>query len=161
MYLGVQKLSCWTVTLVTVIILTQVIVAQPHSENYVLKKWMISSGAGIIHSGNHQLNVLIGQSSPAGISSGVNYTLYSGLLQPMFGLLGTAVVWIWIEGNDVYLDWDDIPNAAIYYIYRSQDPNFFPNPTNLLNSTITSEYTDEGAVGDAGVNFFYQVSCGN
>ena len=138
-----------------------VLFAQPQSDNYILKKWAISSGGGSMSSDNYQAVAVIGQSTPPGVSTSDNYTLYSGFLQPLFGLPGEALVWIWTDSVDVYLDWDDVPNANIYYIYRSDDPTFVPGTGNLLNSTISSEYTDVGAVEDLGAKFFYKITCSN
>ena len=112
-------------------------------------------------SDNYQAVAVVGQSSPPGISTSENYTLYSGFLQPIFELPGEALVWIWADSVDVYLDWDDVPNANTYYIYRSDDPTFVPGSGTLLNSTSSSDYVDVGAVEDPGAKYFYIITCSN
>jgi hypothetical protein len=137
------------------------LLAQPHSDNYILKKWAISSGGGSMSSTNYQAVAVVGQSSPPGVSSSTNYTLYSGFLGPIFGLPGSALVWIWTDSIDVHIDWDDVPNANTYFIYRSVDPAFVPSPANLIGSTTSSAYIDVGAVADPGTKFFYRITCSN
>lgn len=138
-----------------------VVFAQPQSDNYILKKWAISSGGGSMSSDNYQAVAIVGQSSPPGVSTSDNYTLYAGFLQPIFGLPGEAVVWIWADSADVYLDWDNVPNANTYYIYRSDDPTFIPGPGYLLGSTPSSDYIDYGAVEDPSAKYFYRITCSN
>jgi len=135
--------------------------AQPHSDNYILKKWAISSGGGSSSSSNYQAVSVIGQSSPPGVSSSTSYVLYSGFLGPIYGLPGSASVWIWTVGSDVYLDWEDVPEAHTFYIYRSTDPAFVPGPSNLVGSTSESQYVDTGAVGDPDAKYFYKITCSN
>ena len=136
--------------------------AQPQSDNYILKKWAISSGGGSMSSDSYQAVAVIGQSSPPGVSSSANYTLYSGFLGPIFGgAPGSALVWIWSDSIDVHLDWEDVVNANIYYIYRSTDPSFAPGPTNLVGSSAISEYTDVGAIVDPDARYFYKITCSN
>jgi len=135
--------------------------AQPSSDNYILKKWAISSGGGSSSSSNYQAVSVIGQSSPPGVSSSANYVLYSGFLGPIYGLPGSAVVWIWTVGGDVYLDWEDVPDADTYYIYRSTDPAFVPGPTNLVGSAAVSQYVDTGVVSDPDAKYFYKITCSN
>ena len=144
-----------------ILVLPCLLFAQPHSDNYILKKWAISSGGGSSSSSNYQAVSVIGQSSPPGVSSSANYTLYSGFLQPIWALPGSALVWIWTVTNDVYLDWDDVPNASTYYIYRSTDPAFVPGPANLVGSATASEYVDTGAVTDLDAKYFYKITCSN
>jgi hypothetical protein len=136
--------------------------AQPHSDNYILKKWAIASGGGSMSSTNYQAVVITGQSSPPGVSSSTNYTLYSGFLGPIFaGAPGSALVWIWTDSVDVYLDWEDVPNANTYYIYRSLDPAFIPGSGNLIGSNSSSDYTDHDAVNDPNAKYFYKITCSN
>jgi len=87
------------------LILSSLLFAQPHSDNYILKKWAISSGGGSMSSDNYLAVAVIGQSSPPGVSTSTNYTLYSGFLGPIFGgAPGSALVWIWTDSVDVYID---------------------------------------------------------
>ena len=104
---------------------------------------------------------IAGQSSPPGISTSSNYHLYSGFLQPIWALPGSALVWIWNVGTDVHLDWEDIPRANTYYIYRSLDPDVEIIPGNLLGSSLTSDYIDVDAVSAAGGKYFYRITCSN
>ena len=136
--------------------------AQPQSDNYILKKWAISSGGGSASSENYQAVVIVGQSSPPGVSTSENYTLYSGYLQPIFGggAPGAPLVWVWTDSVNVYLDWEDVPNATSYYIYRGSDPGVIVDPGNLIGTSGTSDYTDTNAAADS-VKFFYLITAGN
>ena len=143
-----------------IVCFTQILPAQPSSDNYILKKWAISSGGGSASSDNYQAVMVVGQSSPPGTSSSTNYTLFSGYLQPLFGAPGAALVWVWTDSANVYLGWDDVPNATSYNIYRANDPGVSVAPGNLIGTSATSDYTDTGAVTDS-VKFFYLVTADN
>jgi hypothetical protein len=150
------------VAIISVFAISCIVVAQPHSDNYILKKWAISSGGGSMSSDNYQAVAIVGQSSPPGVSSSANYTLYSGFLGPIFGgAPGSALVWIWTDSVNVYIDWEDVPDATTYHIYRSIDPTFVPGPGNLVGSTTSSEYTDLGAGETLNVKYFYIIVCSN
>ena len=111
---------------------------------------------------NYNAVAVIGQSSPPGVSTSANYTLYSGFLGPIFaGAPGSALVWIWTDSVDVHMDWDDVPAVSTYYIYRSLDPDFVPNPGNLVGSSTSSDYIDVGAVSDPNTKYFYRITCSN
>ena len=58
-----------------------------------------------------------------------------------------------IENNDVVLNWDSIPEAEGYYIYRSTDP--FNGFTYIGYSDLNS-YNDENAVSEK--KYFYYVT---
>jgi hypothetical protein len=63
---------------------------------------------------------------------------------------------ITIQGNDIYLDWQDMSGATLYHIYRSNTPYFdITGVTPLANSTVSS-YVDAGALVDR--VWFYRVS---
>ena len=136
--------------------------AQPSSDNYILKKWAISSGGGSASSDNYQAVVVVGQSSPPGTSSSASYTLYSGYLQPIFtaGAPEAPLVWVWTDSANVYLDWDDVTNATSYRIYRSTNADVTVEPGNLIGTSPTSDYTDLGIVADS-VKFFYLITADN
>ncbi len=155
-----NKLILGSIVLMLVVCITTLLTAQPSSDNYILKKWAISSGGGSMSSDNYQAVAVIGQSSPPGTSSSTNYTLFSGYLQPLFGAPGAALVWVWTDSANVYLDWDDVPNATSYNIYRANDPGVTVVPGNLIGTSATSNYTDTNAVADS-VKFFYLVTCSN
>ena len=153
-----------TIVGVVIVIITisfvTLLTAQPSSDNYILKKWAISSGGGSMSSENYQAVAVIGQSSPPGTSSSTNYTLFSGYLQPLFGAPGAALVWVWTDNTNVYLDWDDVTNATSYNIYRASDPGVIVDPGNLIGTSAISSYTDTNAAADS-VKFFYLVTCSN
>ena len=139
-----------------------VVVAQPHSDNYILKKWAISSGGGSMSSTNYNAVAIVGQSSPPGVSSSANYTLYSGFLGPILGIApGSALVWIWTDSADVHMDWEDVSGVNTYYIYRSTDPAFVPGPSYLIGSSVSSDYIDPNAVSDPNVKYFYKITGNN
>lgn len=68
---------------------------------------------------------------------------------------------IWISGNDVYLDWNDSPNATFYNIYRSWSPYFTPSPGNQLDTTTNSDYIDIDILNNLESKFFYVVTAAN
>jgi hypothetical protein len=145
-----------------VISVSSAVIAQPHSDNYILKKWAISSGGGSMSSDNYNAVSIVGQSSPPGVSSSANYTLYSGFLGPIFaGAPGSALVWIWTDSANVHMDWEDVPNANTYYIYRSTDPAFVPGPSYLIGTSTSSDYIDPNAVSNPNVKYFYRITCNN
>jgi hypothetical protein len=150
-----------TICVIILLAATCSLFAQPHSENYILTKWAISSGGGSMSSANYNAVAIVGQSSPPGVSSSANYTLYSGFLGPIIGAPGSALVWIWTDSVDVHMDWDDVPDVNSYYIYRSLVPDFEPNPGNLVGSSTSSDYIDVGAVSDPNTKYFYRITCGN
>jgi len=61
-----------------------------------------------------------------------------------------------VMGEDIFLDWNDIPEASMYFIYRSIQPYFEVVGMTPIDSTTTSEYTDSGVV-NAGP-YFYRVT---
>ncbi len=74
--------------------------------------------------------------------------------------IGVPVVWVWIDGANVHLDWDDVTDATSYRIYRSTDTDVTATPGNLTGTSPTSDYTDTGVVADS-VKFFYLVTANN
>ena len=156
-----KKTSTYAVIVLIVLGFTHLALSQPQSDNYILKKWAISSGGGSMSSDNYQAVAVIGQSSPPGVSSSENYKLFSGYLGPLGGVPGPALVWVWTDSVNVYLDWEDVPNANTYNIYRSQDPDVPINPTYLIGTSSASDYTDPGAVEDPSAKYFYRITCSN
>ncbi len=57
-----------------------------------------------------------------------------------------------INGNDIEIDWDDVPTAVQYHIYRGTDPY---NLT-LYDSVTASEYLDVGAATET--MYFYKIT---
>ena len=70
------------------------------------------------------------------------------------------MVRVWTDSANVYLDWDDVPNATSYNIYRANDPGVSVAPGNLVGTSAISNYTDTGAVADS-IKFFYLVTSSN
>ena len=56
------------------------------------------------------------------------------------------------SGDDLHIDWNDVSQAAKYYIYREMDSE--PEPTAPFDSTMVSDYTNFGVVG-AGAGYYY------
>jgi len=150
-----------TICVIILLAATCSLFAQPHSDNYILTKWAISSGGGSMSSANYNAVAIVGQSSPPGVSSSTNYTLYSGFLGPILGAPGSALVWIWNVGNDVHLDWEDVAHAHTYYIYRSLTSDFEPDPSYWVGTSASSDYIDVGAVSDPNTKYFYRITCSN
>lgn len=156
-----KKMIALTMVLVPLFFTVHFLSAQPQSDNYILKKWAISSGGGSMASENYQAIAVIGQSTPPGTSTSENYTLFSGYLGPLFGAPGPALVWVWTDSVNVYLDWEDVPNANSYNIYRSLIPDVQIDPTYLIGTSSVSEYMDTGALNDPDAKYFYRITCSN
>lgn len=63
---------------------------------------------------------------------------------------------IGISGNNVALNWEDIPSAYKYYIYRFNTPYFNMSGASPIDSTTISQYIDPGA--SANTTYFYNVT---
>ena len=62
------------------------------------------------------------------------------------------------SGNDVVLNWLDAAGASEYKVYRATDPYFTPDDAvNLLATVTGTSYTDQNAIGDASINYYYKV----
>ena len=55
---------------------------------------------------------------------------------------------IWCEGEEVHLEWSDVPDAEIYYIYRSTQPYFDIISMEPYDTSATSDYTDFGVLNE-------------
>jgi len=64
------------------------------------------------------------------------------------------------SGNDIILDWDIIPDATGYKIYRSDNPGFEPTPSDSIGYTTSNTFTDPNIVSD-NVAKFYNVKAEN
>ena len=63
---------------------------------------------------------------------------------------------ITIFNDDVMLDWEDVPWAAVYHIYRSQTPYFEVSGMTPIGGSETSEYLDENILEEGPQ--FYRVT---
>ena len=61
-----------------------------------------------------------------------------------------------IDTYDVFLDWEDIPDASIYYIYRSVDPYFDTAVLTPIGNASVSEFHDPWAVLSGA--YYYKVT---
>jgi serine protease len=61
-----------------------------------------------------------------------------------------------IVGNSVVLDWNDIPSAAVYHVYRGLEPSFTPSVP--LAEVTASTYQDGGALSAPHTNYYYLVA---
>ncbi len=60
------------------------------------------------------------------------------------------------SGNDVILNWQAIPEADSFVVYRALHPMFNPD-TSRLAVVTTPSFVDSGAMGDPQINHFYLV----
>ncbi len=58
-----------------------------------------------------------------------------------------------VDGADIILNWDVVPKANIYYIYRSTDP--YTGFGDYHSSSGTNSYIDGGAAAEADKYFYY------
>jgi hypothetical protein len=56
-------------------------------------------------------------------------------------------------GDNLHLEWDDVSQAAKYYVHRDTNP-YAESPA-LFDSTTVSHYTDPGVVGVAGGYYYW------
>jgi len=61
-----------------------------------------------------------------------------------------------VSGEDVVLNWNSIPGASIYRIYRSETPDFDPQTMTPLAQISINQYTDTSALEAS--QFFYCVT---
>ena len=71
----------------------------------------------------------------------------------------TSNLCIFIDGDSVILDWEDIPGANIYHVYRSSSPYFSISSSNLIGDSDISQYEDAQAIGSD--PFFYIITWDN
>ena len=57
-------------------------------------------------------------------------------------------LFIWCEGEEVHLEWSDVAEAEIYYIYRSTQPYFDISGMTVYDTSTTSDYTDYNAINE-------------
>jgi hypothetical protein len=64
-------------------------------------------------------------------------------------------------GADIYLSWspvcDNYTGVDYYIVFRSTTPNFIPTSGDSIGEAPTPGYTDPGAVGTPGTNYYYVV----
>ncbi|MBC8278818.1 MAG: hypothetical protein H8E46_11345 [FCB group bacterium] len=73
--------------------------------------------------------------------------------------ISTAVIdelIISVIGNDVRLTWNDLPQAQIYRIYKSDQPYFTISAMTPADSTTINEYYDEDALSESPA--FYRIT---
>ena len=63
-------------------------------------------------------------------------------------------------GDDVVISWAGGSLDDAYYIYRDTSPYFYPTTGNLIANVGGTSFTDVGAVGDAGINYYYHLISG-
>jgi hypothetical protein len=56
--------------------------------------------------------------------------------------------------NHAVLNWNALPNAVGYKIYRSSDPSFIPSPADSLDYTTTNSYTDTNVMINNNAKFY-------
>jgi len=61
-----------------------------------------------------------------------------------------------IDGDNVYLDWTAVPEATLYYIYRSTDPFFDTVGMPPYDVTLNAGYEDSNALTSG--TYFYRVT---
>jgi hypothetical protein len=61
-----------------------------------------------------------------------------------------------ISGDSIFLDWEDLPEAQWYHIYRSMIPYFNVTGIAPIDSVQVSEYIDDTV--PAGSQFYYRVT---
>jgi predicted outer membrane repeat protein len=63
---------------------------------------------------------------------------------------------ITVSGANIILEWEQVPQAVIYYIYRSDTPYFDIGGMNPIGSNIEPSFTDENALNIG--KYFYRVT---
>jgi hypothetical protein len=68
-----------------------------------------------------------------------------------------------LSRDDVVLTWSPPGSKAVvrYVVYRNTDPDFIPAPGDSIGGTTGTAYTDPGAAGNAGAQYFYCVQSAN
>ena len=79
----------------------------------------------------------------------IKYTTGSGAIEDLV---------VSISGDSIILNWSEVPQANIYYIYRSADPYFDIAGMTPIGESTDLEYIDEDAL--VGGSYYYCVTWG-
>jgi hypothetical protein len=144
-----------------ILLLPVLLLAQPHSENFVMTKQVLDAGGAYGTSENFQLTSAYGQPSPIGVQSSENFNVSGGFLSPMFVISPLSPIQELVIKEaqpDVILHWERIDGANSYKIYRSDDPMFTPAPINEIGTAPDTTYTDFNAALLPLGKYFYSVT---
>jgi hypothetical protein len=137
------------------------LLAQPHSENFVMTKQVLDAGGAASVSENFALYSAYGQPSPIGVQASETFILSGGFLSPMFAVSPVSPIQqlvILQDQPDVVLFWEPIEGANSYIIYRSDDPMFAPDPMYEIGTASDTTFTDENAATLPLGKYFYIVT---
>jgi hypothetical protein len=122
---------------------------------------VVASGGGQASSTNFRMKATLGQSTPIGPSSSTNFGVGAGFwYQDPVAPSAIGDLTASLAVDDIVLEWSHSgDNVAIdhYIVYRSSDPDFVAAGGDSIFGTKGTIYTDVGAAGDTGANYFYVV----
>jgi hypothetical protein len=120
-----------------------------------------ASSGGEASSGNVVMKSTLGQATPIGLSGSTNFQAEAGFwYQDPIPPSAIADLAINLSKSDIVLGWShSADNIAIdyYIVYRSTQPYFEPTAGDSLARSKADSYTDPGAAGTIGTNYFYVV----
>jgi len=153
---SIRVLILWIA--VFLLVLSQAKLSAADSE---LATSVTASSGGEARSGNVVMKSTLGQSTPIGPSASTNFQAEAGFwYQDPIAPSAIGDLAINLSKNDIVLGWShSADNIAIdyYIVYRSTQPYFEPTAGDSIAGNKGNSYTDPGAAGTVGTNYFYMV----
>jgi hypothetical protein len=131
------------------------------SENFRITKSVLDAGGGASTSTNFSLVSAFGQPTPIGQQSSANFVLHAGFLSPAFSVSPLSPIQelvIQYNSPNIRLDWERIPDAVTYTIYRDTTALFTPGPLNQIGTTTDTFYVDLNALALPYGRYYYNVT---
>jgi hypothetical protein len=144
---------------VSLLVLSQ---AEMSTANTELATSVTASAGGEASSGNVVMTSTLGQPTPIGPSGSTNFQAEAGFwYQDPIPPSAIGDLAINLSKNDIVLGWShSADNIAIdyYIVYRATQPYFEPTAGDSIAGSKGNWYTDPGAAGTVGTNYFYVVT---
>jgi len=122
---------------------------------------VVASAGGEASSGNVIMKSTLGQATPIGLSTSTNFCLGAGFwYQDPVAPSTIGDLTATLSVSDIVLEWSHAAdNVAIdhYVVYRGTGPYFEVTAGDSVGGTQDVSYTDLGAAGAIGTNYFYVV----
>jgi len=148
-------------SLAAAVILLVLIWAQLALADNQLATSVLGSAGGQASSTNFTVKSTLGQSTPIGPSTSTHYRVGAGFwYQDPIAPSTIGDLTIDLSKNDIVLGWShSADNMAIdyYIVYRVTQPYFEPTAGDSIAGSKGNSYTDPGAAGTVGTNYFYLV----
>jgi hypothetical protein len=136
---------------------------QPQSGNLRLTRHVLTGGGASSGAGSLRVSSVTCLSTPVGVSSNSQFSLYAGYMVPAFQVaplspIRNLVITRLPATNNMHLSWAAVPVAGYYVIYRDSNPGFVPGPASRIGTSSTNAFTDVNAVTLPTRTYFYVVT---